>query len=316
MSSTLSEQDIIHRLDKFGHLRHPFGQDQSVPIADVNKLNVNSPEVRTAVESYQAFHAVPLEQIIARNNPQLSSPAARITGDIDEDTAELLSTSRCHTPDYDPTVARAVGTGNWKRCHGVGEFHCATIKIVGSVPAHIAPFFEDMLENEVVARYRQMGLYFKRDQKLPDAQVNILISFVDPPSNDRWIGLAIVGNGLNCSSRIWAKFDRGYKPANVRREWSTLITHELGHNCGLGHTNGGVMNPYIIAGLPKVWTEADPSYRTLVQRYGGKPIPGGGGGSPRVFDLVLAKRYEDTGEYVTQAILKDNITSIPGDFWE
>lgn len=308
----LSEQQIIERVDHFGHLRHPYGQDQSVPIKDLNKLTVNSPEVRTAIESYQVMHALTLEQIIAKNNPQLTSASVRITGDVDGDTAELLGTQRCWTPDYDPNVARAVGTGNWKRCHGVGEFHCATIKIITAIPAQIAPFFDDMLENDVVEPYRQRGLWFKRDQSIPDAQANILVSFVKPPSNDRWIGLAIVGNGLNCSSRIWAQFDKDYKPANVRREWATLLKHEFGHNCGLGHSNGGVMNPYIIAGLPRLWPDSDPSTKLINQRYGGKPIPNVGG--DRVFDLVLAQRFEDTGEYKPISVLKDNITKLDG-FW-
>jgi hypothetical protein len=123
-----------------------------------------------------------------------------------------------------------------------------------------------------------------------------------------------VGNGLDCKSRIWAKFDRAYRPGNLRREWGTLLKHEFGHNCGLGHSNGGVMNPYIIAGLPQFWPESDPSYRLLVQRYGGKPIPSVGGGD-RVFDLVLAKRYEDTGQYEPVQVLRDNITKIDGVFW-
>lgn len=311
---SLTEQQIIQKLDHFGHLRFPFNQDGAVAIKDINKLGVDSPEVRAAIESYQALHTVPLEQIIARNNPQLVVPSAKITGELDDDTLQLLNTARCDTPDYDPNVARAVGSGNWKRCHGIGEFHCCTFKIITAIPDHIAPFFDDMLENDVVERYRRMGLWFKRDQTIPDSQANILVSFVNPPSNDNWIGLAIVGQGLNCTSRIWSKFDKAYKPANVRREWATLLTHEFGHNCGLGHSSGGVMNPYIIAGLPKYWTEADPSYSLLVQRYGGKPIPNVG--SDRVFDLVLARRYDDNGQFVVEQELRSNITKMPAGFWD
>lgn len=307
----ISEQQIIERLDHFGHLRHPFGRDQAEPVADVNKLGADSPLVRNAVQSYQAMHAVTLEQIIARNNPQLSSPAAHITGELDTDTVDLLQTARCWTPDYDPNVAMAVGAGNWPRCHGVGDFHCVLTKIITPIPDHIAPMFEDIWA-DVVESYRRVGLLVKRDQKVADTAANIQISFVTPPRGDGWIGLAIVGQGQKCSSRIWAQFDKNYRPANLRREWTTLIKHELGHNCGMGHSNGGVMNPYIIAGLPIPW-DNDPSYKLLASRFGGKPVPVTGG--KRQFDLVIAKRFDDDGSYQTISEIKSNLTDLPDGFW-
>ena len=86
------------------------------------------------------------------------------------------------------------------------------------------------------------------------------------------IGLAIVGRGQSCRTSIWAKFDPGYQPANVVREWTSLVKHELGHNMGLSHSQGGVMNPSIIAGLPVSW-RGDPSEPILSRWFGGKPVP-------------------------------------------
>jgi hypothetical protein len=47
--------------------------------------------------------------------------------------------------------------------------------------------------------------------------------------------------------------------------------HELGHNAGLDHSRGGVMNPSIVSGLAPSWA-GDPSEPILNRYYGGEPI--------------------------------------------
>jgi hypothetical protein len=89
----------------------------------------------------------------------------------------------------------------------------------------------------------------------------------------------------------------------------TLIKHELGHNSGLGHSRGGVMNPSIINGLPVSWKN-DPSESQLRKWYGGEPVPGGnplppdtpqpptgGGDIPRVSLTVTVPEGFKPGTY-------------------
>ena len=131
-------------------------------------------------------------------------------------------------------------------------------------------FLEDKFEEAwslCVKAYRQIGLQFIR----VDANENANIEFLFVSRSRGWIGLAVVGQNETCSSNIWCKYLSTYQPSNIVREWSTLIMHELGHNAGLQHSRGGVMNPSIVAGLKPTW-KGDPSESILNRYYGGEPI--------------------------------------------
>ena len=88
-----------------------------------------------------------------------------------------------------------------------------------------------------------------------------------------WIGLAIVPNRPGCKSAIWAKFDTQYRPRDLINQWARLIAHELGHNMGMSHTRGGIMNPSIVSGpfTKRAW-RGDPAERLLTRFFGGEPI--------------------------------------------
>jgi hypothetical protein len=83
------------------------------------------------------------------------------------------------------------------------------------------------------------------------------------------IGLSIVPSRPTCNSRIWTKYEISYRPSDVFNLWPRLFAHELGHNMGLGHTRGGIMNPYILAGAftATAWRN-DPSERQLRSYFG------------------------------------------------
>ena len=218
---------------------------------------------------------------------------------------------RCPVPDYappqgvvfafdDPYLQQVVermqrdaampafGSGNWKGCHGVGEFHSASISVdTSGLPEFLKPVFVEVLKN-VQKAYAGVGLLFRFVRAGIDmisgepfsGSINSDMSFVS--SSSGWIGLAIVGQGETCGSKIWCKFLNTYKggsdTTSIITQWTTLLKHELGHNCGRSHTNGGVMNPSIVNGLPTEWGTDDPSTSWLRQQFGGVavPIPGAG----------------------------------------
>lgn len=285
-SSTLTDAQIIRLLDVTGHLRRPFGApDQGPwPAADLEALTLQASEARAAVASYQAMYSQQLSELIAKHHPDRRSPAPVIDGEVGPATMELLSMPRCECADYAAELEEPLlGAGNWRGCYGIGQFHSAVVKFMNAAPDFLAPQL-DAVWVRVVQAYDEIGLRLTRDDQSDHA--NIEVSFVVPDGG--WIGLAIVGQGQTCGTTIWARFDRSYRPANVLSEWTTLIKHELGHNCGLQHSNGGVMNPYIVAGLPVSWKN-DVSYPLLKRLYGGEPVPG----SRMERELVAGYLYQD-----------------------
>ena len=266
----------------------PFGNTAiTPPEAEITGLTIDSAFVANAIASYQAFHQVALSPLIAAFYPQRSSARVRANGIADTATKALMQMPRCECKDYAYAESEPLlGSGSWKSCNSIGDFHCATVRFTTQVPSFLTPIIDEIW-SRVVQAYAELGLLFKRDDNAQSA--NIDISFVQPDSN--WIGLAIVGGVESCGSSIWARFDRNYKPTNLVSEWTTLIKHELGHNCGLQHSQGGVMNPYIVAGLPISWS-GDPSHALLTRRFGGVPIPS----TPNESKLVIARKYSD-GRY-------------------
>lgn len=262
----ITDQQIIELLKWTGHLEYPLGRRttwsraQSAPI---NQLSITHPSVRCAIASYQDFLIASLEPLTLLHH----SRPCRCDGVIGPATRELMNQPRCGCPDYGPDVQPAVGTGSWKRCHGIGDFHSATVYINGNgMPPFLQTKFDEIWALNVAA-YDALGLRWNRT--LDNRGANIEFSFVQ--RSNGWIGLAIVGQNQSCGSQIWCKYLATYRPSNVVREWATLVMHELGHNAGLQHTRGGVMNPGIINGLPATW-KGDPAESILKRYYGGEPI--------------------------------------------
>ena len=188
----------------------------------------------------------------------------------------------------DAVEMAAFGSGNWKGCHNVGEFHSASIGVnTSGLPTFLQGVFKQVLTN-VQRAYAGVGLLFRFIKDGQDmlsgesfsGQINSDMSFVGNSSG--WIGLAIVGQGETCGGKIWCKFLNTYRGgsdnASIITQWTTLLKHELGHNCGRSHTNGGVMNPSIVNGLPTEWASNDPSTAWLKGQFGGVPVPIPGGG--------------------------------------
>lgn len=267
---------IISVLEKTGHLRNPFGVPQVVTAvgAPGYPTSLQDPLVVRAVQSYQSFMAPAIEPLIAKHYPERASASVQVDGQVGPAMQELFDAPRCEYPDHGINHPdAAIGSGSWKSCHDIGNFHSASVQIDRSnLPSFLAPVLDEVLRR-VTAAYDEIGLRFYFDARSP---IQTVLSFVT--SSDGWIGLAIVPNGaLSCSSNpIWLQLLATYKGGNTNEaivtQWTSLMKHELGHNCGLSHSSGGVMNPSIINNLPVSW-KGDPSEQLLRSRFGGVAIP-------------------------------------------
>lgn len=267
----MTDQEIVDLLTVTGHMAYPHGEFNSY--GAIQGTPPSEKSVRRAIQSYQEFHAQCLDPLCLEHHGRV----LRCDGKPGDATYELFDQPRCRCPDYGPDVQAATGSGSWKSCHNIGEFHAAKAYIDGrNMPGFLQDDFEEIWSNTVAA-YDAIGLrWIRTDDK---SEANTVISW---QTGRGWIGLAIVGQDQKCGSQIWAKFSPSYNPSKTVRMWSGLFCHELGHNAGLQHTRGGIMNSYLLS-LPASW-EGDPSRPILARKYGGVPV-GGGGDDPEAWVL-------------------------------
>lgn len=269
--SPLSPASVIEYLAVYGHLRYPFGHQQDLP-ADISTLKLTDAPVREALRSHQSFDLnYHVMSGAYRQQPSIA------TGELGPVTSAMIASPRCGCPDYRAQATHdelpAIGTGSWKGCHSIGNFHCAKIHVTNSPPGFLAPVWDEV-KRRVTQSYEELGLRWIFDA--PNGGHQTSLTFY--PRSNGWIGLAIVGQGESCSSQpIWLRLLETYKggstPDQITSQWTTLTKHELGHNCGLDHSRGGVMNPSIVDGLPVSW-RGDPSETQLKRWFGGEPVPG------------------------------------------
>lgn len=162
------------------------------------------------------------------------------------------------------------GSGSWRAgCHSDWpKNHCVKIKFdYGRRPSWWEPVW-DRCWLLVRQAYADMGIVLQEAKS--GEQVNIDVNW-EPGRG--WIGLAIVGRNQTCNTRIWAKFDTRYKPGDLVNQLARLLAHEFGHNMGLSHSRGGIMNPSITSGTfkPTEW-RGDPSEPYLRRWFGGQPV--------------------------------------------
>lgn len=271
----MQDREVIDLLWKYGHFRNPAyenGPSRSVSEDDLATLTLGDAAVKEALKSYQHFQKPVLDDL----SSAIHGRRAIADGDPGPATEMLLQMPRCGAADYALTD-EALGSGRWGQC-AIDQYpdnHALVVSWdLSRIPAFLKPVFEQVWRN-VVTAYAEIGIAFIRRDGDPKAHISASFTVPQQEGGGRggnWIGLAIVGwSGIRCSDQIWAMFDLNYQPQNIVSEWTTLVKHELGHNMGLQHSSGGVMNPSIIRGLPISW-KGDPSHSTLARWFGGEPV--------------------------------------------
>lgn len=258
---------IIEKLFRYGHFHNP-AMPTPVQEHDLPYLNVRDQVVQIALASYQEYFLPQLNELSFRHHKR----AAVCDGKMGPATMELLARPRCAVPDFGVLT----GSGSWNvGCHPeYPKDHAFKVRFDKSEMPGFLGRKDDpnsIMEQAwaaCAAAYANIGIVFFRDDNT--SRPDTLASFTRGAG---WIGLAIVPRDPDCSTSIWAKYDYGYSPSNLLNQWAMLFAHEFGHNMGLSHSRGGVMNPSIISSqfTPTIWRN-DPSFSFLERWFGGEPV--------------------------------------------
>lgn len=184
---------------------------------------------------------------------------------------EVFNIPRCGCPDY-PVIDS--GSGSWPIGCNPDNPSVHSVKYYVN-KSNMPPFLSETFEvswDLMRKAYVNVGLQIIRSNVV--SSYNSLVTF---ERGRGWIGLAIVGRGQRCSTRMWAKFDTRYGSTfskdRLINQWAFLLAHELGHNCGMSHTRGGIMNASLINGTftERQWL-VDVAFPIMKRYYGGLPI--------------------------------------------
>lgn len=284
--AVLVSQEIIRELFQLGHFSNPSMPTGVLRLVDLPKLTLASPEVQTAVKSYQSFMRPELERIYAMEKGHVN---VAIDGEVGPLTAQLFTLDRCACPDYQAAeeVEAATGNGSWAHSCDPQRPGVHTIRVfidkegmprsnthpTVRMPNFLEPVFESKVWPLVVAAYRDVGVDFVRVDNWAECQIDFGWK-IPSGYGSSTIGLAILpGSPQGCRSRGWGRLRETYNPNDLANQTARLTAHELGHILRLQHTTGGIMNPSILSGpfTKRAW-RGDPSYGILARYFGGVPI--------------------------------------------
>lgn len=232
----------ISRLYDLGHFYNPkFPETLNLSKEDLSKLTLDDKIVKEALQSFREMMLEPSE--------------LNLLGDSD-----LFNIPRCGYPDYEnPKFLGKVGTGSFPEpCQKAGILvHINKSRMPSAIKDRWAE-----IQRQTFAAYHSIGANLIETDDPSKAQIRVWWEVLMGST----IGLAQF-NSRSCSGWVFCKLDPGYTGLMFE-----LFTHELGHNCNLNHTNGGIMHPSVREVNPKTWNKNDPSYNTLVRYFGGVPI--------------------------------------------
>ena len=287
-----SPQDLIERMWRTGHYDNP-DMPTGVRKADLKNLTLYDEVSRTAIKSSIDMMA----SVAEAKSFELNGRRYHNDGEFGPATEATILTERCQHPDYhvpelalyggyetlsayEEATQPALGrNGNWKRCHNIGNFHCAHVRFVNAPPAHLTRNGNLKYILEVVRAANQrigLQLYFSGPGcPIQDGTGHAQLTAEYVPRSNGWLGLAQVVTNRPCNSTHWSRYLATYlrngTDAQIRRMWPILFLHEWGHNMGTGHTRGGIMNPGLLS-LAPTW-DGDILSSWLRTHYGGEPIP-------------------------------------------
>lgn len=289
----MTDQEVIQFLENYGYYSETA---PDLSHKEIQKLDLKSAATVDALAKYQGFDRnVDLESV--RHHGEHVNP----DGVFGPATEAAMKLPRCGYPDFNPpgemmVVGEATGRGNWRGCHGIGDFHSAVCEMnLSGISQEWQDVWEDVmrLTQKINA---QLGLLWRfvdtngkdllNGEDLRDLHVDTKCTFVR--SAPGWIGLAIVGKNIQCNSQpIWLRllttYGRQYE--RLQRVWqlTSLLAHELTHNEGWSHDGRSLIQ------APSIGTHTrEPSWigdsmeNDKRQAYGGVPVPvpGGPGGGP------------------------------------
>lgn len=259
----MRNEEIIRLLFETGHFNNP-ANPTGILEDELPLLDIQDEPVQIAIQSYRQFFAVELDMFSAQLYGKLDVESG--SSNIGPATMALFAMGRCGEPDFATT-----GSGSWpKGC--VIQYpsdHAIIVRVSKArMPSFLSSIFESVWDR-VAQSYADMGMILTRNDEA--TKPHIQFSFENLRGST--IGLAIVPNNPRCSSSIWCKYDPGYKPSDLFNQWCRLLAHELGHNMGMSHSRGGIMNPSITQGpfTATAW-RGDPSESLMRRYFGGNPV--------------------------------------------
>lgn len=270
----------ILRLYQLGYLWH-------VDPSDLLKLSPADDIIKKAVLSIQAKYPNQFHMLMGQKYPKISPYSYEQTGQLGPAAEALITGERfCPLPDIlppkgtivdralisDPDLYKAIdsmgksqGSGAWPYgCWDGFNMHRLLVNVDTSNATQYWKNRLPALQKECRINYSWTGL--RIDFVTNTARADVKLSF---KRGNGWIGLAEFPDGT-CSDEVFCYLDPTYQPGDDRYALN-LLQHELGHNNKLGHTNGGIMNPYINNSNPD-WRQ-DISWNTLKRYYGGQGSP-------------------------------------------
>jgi len=257
----MTDLQIIQQLWHYGYFSRTSVREQ-----DLETLAIDHPVVVHAIQAYQKFFPKQFQEygIKAHNR------TVHADGEIGPATIELFKMERCGCPDVEDFTLLDTGSGSWPAgCRrDWPNNHTFSVQMnTNTIPDYLKNVVDPAFELCRQA-YADMGIVFIREDDNNKAN-----TYVTWQRGNGWIGLAIVPNRPGCRSRIWAKYDNRWNPRDAVNGWARLFAHEFGHNMGMSHTSGGVMNPSMntTAFNPTVW-RGDPAEKTLTRWFGGVPV--------------------------------------------
>jgi hypothetical protein len=335
----MNEQEDIQETYRLGHFFGPENPDgHNVTWDDLSNLKMGDAVVIEAFRSRSRMQVTDYAPECFRAHGR----APDFDGLPGPAMDAMLAAARCPVPDYKPPKgavgnfddpeleeiwthwrdgAPAIGVGNWKGCHGIGQFHSAAVEVdMRGISSQWRAVWIEVLRG-VKRKYDAFGLRFtfvdretRKDMLTGErfeGQIQTRLTFVD--RSNGWIGLALVGQNETCTTQpLWLRLLTTWNPRQLILDLISLLGHELAHNCGFGHSRGGMNNPSLISGLPILIPPSDPIFSWLRREFGGEPV-GGDTPTPPQPDTVEA-RLVQLEKLAAENQMKDLIQDIKIDY--